>query len=44
MLDIQMKQLTGIDVAKILRQTNQTTIIIFITAEDWFSVMIIIKL
>lgn len=32
LLDIQMKELTGIDVAKILRETNQTTLIIFITA------------
>lgn len=31
LLDIQMKELTGIDVAKILRETNQSTIIIFIT-------------
>lgn len=32
LLDIQMKELTGIDVARILRETNQSTLIIFITA------------
>lgn len=31
LLDIQMKALSGIDVAKIVRQTNQSAIIIFIT-------------
>lgn len=32
LLDIQMKELTGIEVAKVIRQTNQSTLIIFITA------------
>lgn len=31
LLDIQMKELTGIDTAKIIRASNQSTIIIFIT-------------